>query len=213
VDAQWVDELIQCYACPLPLCPNHNNWCFVADDIHLKIMPQQMKAWSVAINNDEATVDDCPPNLIKSLMPARSSQKNPLRVLPQKPVEKAPDPSPLVFASPHVGLLFPPMTPLPYYGYPNPYPPPMYHQHPDTRPPSPHPRSVPQIASSPLRFESDPTSDKLTDYFDWLCQGYPRKCQQIKECLSTLKSEEIVYGTLTDISNDLWKDWKVTVRA
>ena len=143
-------------------------------------------------------------------MPARSSQKNPLRVLPPKRAEKAPNPPPHIFASPHPGHPYPPMTPLPYYGYPHPYAPPMYPPPQKTLPTSPHVRLVPQTASSPLRFESDPTSDKLTEYFDWLSLGYPGKSQQIKECLSMLKSEEIVYGTLSDIPTDLWKDWKVT---
>ena len=60
-----------------------------------------------------------------------------------------------------------------------------------------------------MRFENDPNSDKLTEYFDWLARGYPGKAQQLRECLSTLKSEEIVYRTVHDIPNELWKDWKV----
>ena len=63
--------------------------------------------------------------------------------------------------------------------------------------------------SSPIRFENDTNSDKLTEYFDWLAKGYPGKAQQLRECLLTLKSEEIVFATLHDIPNELWREWKV----
>src|SRR5204862_3847552 len=63
---------------------------------------------------------------------------------------------------------------------------------------------------SPAHLEADPNSDKLTEYFDWLARGYPGKVQQIGECLSTLKGKEIVFTTINDISNELWRDWKVS---
>jgi len=173
-------------------------------------MPAQMKSWSMAINDDEATVDDCPPELIKTLMPARPSQKNPLRNPTPKVVEKVPDLPASVLPTPHPNHLYPPVTPLPYYPYPHPYPPPTYRHYQEHSPPSPPRRRVELPASSPIRFEVDPNSDKLTEYFDWLIRGYPGKAQQIQECLSTLKSEEIMFATLNDIPANVWKDWKMS---
>jgi hypothetical protein len=173
-------------------------------------MPQQMKVWSMHINDDEATLDDCPPDLIKTLMPARQSQKNPLCNQGSKVVEKAPESVPSILPTPYPGHLYQPITPLPYYPYPPQYPPPTYRHYQEHGSLSPPRRKVELLGSSPIRFELDPNSDKLTEYFDWLIQGYPGKAQQIRECLLTLKSKEIVFATLNDIPSDLWKEWRVS---
>jgi hypothetical protein len=169
-----------------------------------------MKSWSMAINSDEATLEDCPPALVRILMPAKASQKNPLRNPAPKVVEKPPEPPTPILPNTHHGHLYQPFTPLPYYPYGPPYPPPTYpHRH-ERSPPSPPRRRVELQASSPVRFEADQNSDKLAEYFDWLVRGYPGKAQQIRECLSTLKGEEIVFATLNDIPSELWRDWKVS---
>src|SRR5579859_7622396 len=54
------------------------------------MLRKQIKVWSIAINEEEATLEDCPPELIRILMPARSSQKNPLRNPTPKNVKKRP---------------------------------------------------------------------------------------------------------------------------
>jgi hypothetical protein len=169
-----------------------------------------MKTWSMAINDEEATSEDCLPSLIRTLMPAKLTQKNPLRNPVPKVVEKKPEPAQSVFQTTVPGHPYPPITPLPYYPYGHPYPPPIYHRRQEHSPPSPPRRRVELQATSPVRFENDPNSDKLSEYFDWLIQGYPSKAQQIRECLSTLKSEEIVFATLYDIPTELWRDWKVS---
>ena len=170
----------------------------------------QMKTWSMAINNDEATLEDPPPALVRTLMPAKPSQKNPLRNPAPKVVEKVPEPPISILPNPHHGHLYQPLTPLPYYPYGPPYPPPTYPHHRERSPPSPPHRRVELQASSPAHFEANPNSDKLTESFDWLVRGYPGKAQQIRECSSTLKGEEIVFATINDIPNTLWKEWKVS---
>ena len=65
-------------------CPNEKNWCYIVDGIHLKILPAQLKAWSMAINNDEATLDVAPENIVRALMSAKADTKNPLRNLGDK---------------------------------------------------------------------------------------------------------------------------------
>jgi hypothetical protein len=173
-------------------------------------MPQQLKSWSIAINTDDATLDDCPPELIKSLMPARPSQKNPFRAAPSKPQEKAPVVAAPVIATPQPGYPYPPTTPFPYYPYVSQYHPAMY-QAQRERSPSPASRRISRLqASSPIRLESDVTVDKLTEYFDWLMQGFPGKAKQLQECLTTLRSEEILFATVQDIPTELWKDWKIS---
>ena len=164
----------------------------------------------MAINEGEGTLDDCPPTLITTLQPARSSQKNPLRIQASKTVQKAPDPLLPTFSTPHSGHPYQSMTLLPYYPYPPPYHQQIYRPYPEHSLLSPQPHQSQLPVSSPLRFESNPNADKLTEYFEWLIQGYPGKAQQITECLSTLRSEEIMFAMLHDIPGELWKDWKVS---
>ena len=137
VDAVHIDDLISRYTCGEAVCPNQNLYCLVVDNVHLKMLPKQLKVWSIAINDEDATLEDCPPELIRTLMPARSSQKNPLRNPPPKNVEKAPDSSVPIHPTPHPGHLHQPFTPLSYYPYPPPYHPPTYRQYPERSPPTP----------------------------------------------------------------------------
>lgn len=163
----------------------------------------------MSINAGDTTIDDCPEDLAKSLMPCKPTMKNPLR----DPVPKArttpSTTSPSFLHNPSHYPPYGPVTPHPYYPYGHPYLPPTYQPRQERSPPSPPRRRTELPASSPIRFESNVNSDKLTEYFDWLVKGYPGKTQQLRECLSTLKSEEIVFATLHDIPSELWKDWKV----
>ena len=59
-------------------------------------------------------------------------------------------------------------------------------------------------------FEMDVDADKLTKHFQWLSNIYPVMKQQLEECLVTLKSEDIVFGTILDVPIDLWKEWRVS---
>src|SRR5579859_5441968 len=141
-------------------------------------------------------------------MPCKPTMKNPLRDPVPKPTTTSSTTLPLLQNPPHYPS-YGPITPLPYYPYNHSYLPPTYQPHQEPSPPSPPRRRAELQASSPIRFENDPNSDKLREYFDWLARGYHGKAQQLRECLSTLKSEEIVYGTVHDIPNELWRDWKV----
>jgi len=162
----------------------------------------------MSINAGDTTIDDCPEELAKTLMPCKPTMKNPLRDPVPKPTTTTS--TTLPFQNPPHYPSYGPVTPLPYYPYNHSYLPPTYQPHHERSLPSPPRRRVElQASSSPIHFENDPNSDKLTEYFDWLARGYPGKAQQLRECLSTLKSEEIVYGMVHDIPNELWKDWKV----
>src|SRR5579859_1232060 len=201
-----VDDIIKCYVCGQAGCPNKDSGWWIVNMVNLKLLPKHMKIWSMSINAGDTTINDCPENVAKTLMPCRPTAKNPLC----DPVSKATTTSLI----PTLSFLqnpshYPPyghVAPFPYYQYNHPYLPPTYQPRQEPSPPSPPRRRAELQASSPIRFENDPNSDKLTEYFDWLAKGYAGKTQQLRECLSTLKSEEIVYGMVHDIPNELWKD-------
>ena len=163
----------------------------------------------MSINAGDTTIDDCPEDLAKSLMPCRPTMKNPLCDSVPKATTTPSTTSPSFLHNPRHYPPYGPVTPHPYYHYGHPYLPPTYQPRQERSPPSPPRRRTELPTSSPIRFENDINSDKLTEYFDWLVRGYPGKTQQLRECLSTLKSEDIVFATLHDIPSELWKEWKV----
>src|SRR5208282_713327 len=108
------------------------------------------------------------------------------------------------------------MAPFPFYpGYPPlsylPYHPGMYFTYPEPTPRSPIPRPAVHLVSSPLRFEPDVGTDKLQEYFGWLMNGYPGKAQQLQDCLTTLRIEEVLFASLQDVPAELWKEWNVSI--
>jgi len=74
-----IDALMGPHKCKHKNCPNHdkNGWCFDADEIHLKMNNIHLRSWSIAINNEEATLDTLPSTLPINFMPARASDSNP----------------------------------------------------------------------------------------------------------------------------------------
>lgn len=181
------------------------------------MLAQHMKTWSMAINEDEGDVDTMPTSLAKTLMPAKTGTKNPLRENGAKPTEK---PATLQDATPH--LAFPPHTPMPYYQYPPGYYGPYNGSYPQPGYPPPPPQAPPQVASSPKRplhrherssslpSEFESCVDKLADYVAWLIMRYPSKSEQLTACLETLKIKDIVYETLDTIGDALWDLWEVS---
>jgi hypothetical protein len=171
----------------------------------------------MAINEDEGDIDTMPTALAKTLMPAKTSRKNPLRENTAKPPEKA---STVPDASPHPAV--PPYTPMPYYQYPPSYYGPYNGSHPQPGYPLPPPQLPPQAVpsskrprhhhdrSSSLPSEFDSCVDKLTDYVAWLIKRYPTKSEQLTACMEILKSKDIVFETLDTIDNTLWESWEVS---
>jgi len=70
--------------CKLKSCPNRCGWCYILDQIHLIVMPFQMKVWSIAINDATGSLEVPPEVLVKSFKPARDTQANPMRDNGQK---------------------------------------------------------------------------------------------------------------------------------
>lgn len=112
-------------------CPNRTGWCYIVDNIHLKLYPQNLKSWSIAVNKepDIITIDICPIELTKTLMTAKAILKNPLRDASETTIIQNAVPPSATPPSPY---------PLPYYF---PYNIPSYPQH--FRPPSPCAQHLP----------------------------------------------------------------------
>ena len=53
------NSLIHKYKCEHVSCPNYNKarWYFNAEGVHLKLMISHLWSWSIAINNDKASLD------------------------------------------------------------------------------------------------------------------------------------------------------------
>jgi hypothetical protein len=169
------------------------------------MMPQNMKSWSIAINDSKANLEMAPTALAKTLMVSKPSQKNPLREIPRKTPVKEPHLMQLTPQNPSPFFqTYPP--PLPYY---HPYlnNAPQYPQMPSlyTYPPLRNTstdvdqRNRQRSLSLPLAFED--MVDKLEDYFMWLSRIAPGMREQLTECLALLKKRDIVFDTLSSITD------------
>ena len=131
VDAQHVDALMDRWACRQSSCPNERGFCVIVDGIHLHILAQHLRTWSMAINDDDSDLEMAPAALLKTLIPAKSGTKNPFRETsptkdpaPSANVPQIPEPHhpPTYFQHPY-GY-------FPYNRYPQLPPPPLYHAYP-----------------------------------------------------------------------------------
>jgi len=120
----------------------------------------------MAINNGEVDIETCPIALAKTLMSAKSSQKNPLREQVSKPVVVAETAQNVQFILNPLFSTYPPYSPVQYHSY----------DHPLSYPSYSHPQELSPLASrtfkhvfnlsSPMQFETNVESDKLAKYFD-----------------------------------------------
>ena len=153
------------------------------------------------INEGSTDLETPPEGLAKTLMPAKSKTTNPFK-----------DPLPIPPSQPILPM-FPPQPHYPpYYQFYNPhgtinaFPPvsPMHQQMPgEHHPLAPATRALEPATSSPLS-DTNLSINKLTQYVQWLIQTYPTKAEQLQQCLRTLQAEDIVYGTLTNITETLY---------
>src|SRR5271169_275960 len=94
IDATHNNAIYIQYKCEVSRYPTKKaqGWCIIVDGIHLKILPQQAMMWNITINEGCADIENAPPDLLKSLMPAKTEQVNLLRnpaVLPAQTVSPA----------------------------------------------------------------------------------------------------------------------------
>ena len=76
--------------------PMRGSFCYIIDDIHLRLLTQHMKIWNIAINEQEGDIDTMSAALAKSFMSTKLEIKNPLRENGAKSSDKT--------ASPHSSL-------------------------------------------------------------------------------------------------------------
>jgi hypothetical protein len=219
VDSQHVDALMDRWACSSTSCTNSNGWCYVLDTVHLKVLAQHLRTWSIAINNasDEhsADVETPPMSLAESLAPCKPGLKNPLR----KDINKQPAKE-VTQANPLQHPFLPPMpTAFPFYSY-SPYSP----YQPAPPPPPPYapqtPAAAPAFASitstvvnprsSPILSDGEESIDKLDEYFAWLAKLNPTKAEGLGRCLRTFKEQDIVIGIVDKIKDELFDSWGVS---
>ena len=120
------------WRCSDASCPNSSGHCYIGEGVHLRIIPQHLKTWSMAINDADGDIDTIPEHLGKTLMPVKTSKRNPFRETASKTLHEravaaqATHPSPSPFLSYPYGyypFAGPPMYPQ------SPYPPPVHPQH------------------------------------------------------------------------------------
>lgn len=196
------------HKCERKNCPNHdkNGWCFDADGIHLKLNNVHLRSWSMAINEEEATLDSPPSTLPVNLMPARASEANPYRKREKSPLQTpASNPStttPHYFPYPMPGYppympSYPPMHGMQY----KPPSPTISHTNPVARRTDPVPITIP---SSPPA-EVDPV-DRMHTYFAWLGSKSPSQMGMLFETKTALLDAGHNFNTMFRISEAKWKD-------
>jgi hypothetical protein len=212
IDATHNNAIYTQYKCEVSGCPNKKaqGWCIIVDGVHLKILPQQATTWSIAINEGRADIENAPPELLRTLMPAKTGQVNPLRnPAPHPPAQTATLAPPTHVAPPPP---LPPATPYPHYPYhpppsypyyspfamPNPYP---YIPPPPSAPPQneqpQHQRPSQTLRSSSIGADVD-TAEQLKDYIAWMIRRSPSHATAFKAAQMALLDK---FHTIDTISN------------
>jgi hypothetical protein len=160
-------------------------------------MPAQMKLWSMAMNRGEADLDMPPPDLAKTLMPAKSGTKNPFRnpdsnSSTKSSINSTPPPTPTPTPYPYL--------PPPYAFYMNSYGPP--------QPQTPTSTPVNMVLSSPIIEGYDPV-EKLIEYIGWLASRSPQQADVLFKCKEALISNEHNFNTIEKISDSQFERMKI----
>ena len=171
------------------------------NNAHLILQPANFQSWSIAINNGIGDIDTCPPEIARTLRPAKHNVKNPFKEL------EGPKSSPHTPIPAGPGAPYFPFYPPPYGYYP---PPPQSYDHRyryqmKNGPSSP----LEMLRSSPIPTPEEDV-DKLTLYFTWLCTLYPSKKDKLEQCHKALEGEDIVFRNLRNISDALFDRWEIS---
>jgi hypothetical protein len=190
------------FKCALKSCPNRAGWCYILDLVHLKVLPMQIKIWSIAINEDTASLETPPDILIKSLMPARQNQTNPMRDNPQNSSNSSnpmstPTPAPSIVAPAPAPVQMPypmyPMMPQSFqypYGLPTPY----------SGPREPI-QSHHEVRSSSVISGSDGV-EKLATYVAWLVKRNATLATSLFEAKDALISGDFIFETIEHVTDE-----------
>jgi hypothetical protein len=202
IDCSNNENIMESIKCKLKSCPNRAGWCYVLDNIHLMVLPFQMKTWSMAINGSTGSLEVPPDMLVKSFKPSRDNQCNPMRDNSQNSSNSSnsvststPAPSVATPMPAPTQLPYPmyPMLPAPYqylYGHPAPYS--------ELREPIHHRQD---IRSSSVVSSSDGV-EKLTKYIAWLAQKNPTLAASLFEAKNALIEREFIFETVEHVTDD-----------
>jgi hypothetical protein len=206
VDSQHVSALMDKWVCHVSDCGNGAAWCYVVKGVHLQLLAQHLRTWSIAINNstdeDPADITTAPRSLAESLRPTKAATKNPLC---EKPTTVTPT------ASASTQATFAPIMqpPYPFFGYPpffpyqqQPHPPHYVPQATIPAPPEPPATVVSAQCSSPVLPDRDDSSDNLDEYFNWLTKLNPTKADGLSKCLQVFKEDDIVIGIVDKMKDE-----------
>jgi hypothetical protein len=218
IDGQHVDALMQQWTCGQVSCKNERGYCYVLEGVHLKLLVQHLKTWSMEWNLDKADVDTPSRSLVMSLMPSKQGAKHPWRpgVDASTPNASNTPAAPPPLPAPFMGY------PYPFYGFPG------LQQFAPLQPGLPPPLSQPLHPSTPVQgapdvsnrspchssspsSEIDPTVDKLTEYFTWLSKLHPTKAEQLTGCLTMFRANDIVLGTIRDVDKEIYVEWGISI--
>jgi len=204
LDGQHIAALVALHKCERMGCPNINDYCYVLDAIHLKLMSAHFKTWSMSMNDGKADLETPPDGLMATLLVSKPGTFNPLRIgggsksgksnsPPESPFSNISTPVP----PPH--LMYPylqyPQFPSQYY---NPYtPPPPQFQAP--LPPVQAPIVNPLLFSDGLPEELDPL-EKLIEYIAWLVSRSPLQAPAFVLAKEKLMEEGHTFKTLEKLS-------------
>jgi hypothetical protein len=206
LDSTHVDTLIHRYKCETSTCSNNGGFCYLADGkIHLTIFTQQLKAWSIAINDGDATLE-CPTEaFLKALMPAKAGTRNPFKIYdipkptPKPPSIDASEATPTPSYPPYPMPPYPYHLPYPSYGLPLPYPEHRTPQHRANRYEDDDREEHHDLRSSPS-MDRDPV-ERMIKYFNWLAKMSPTQAKSIQEAKEILVVKGYSFRTLSQISN------------
>ena len=168
----------------------------------------------MAINNTDADVETCPEGLVKTLQPAKTALKNPLRDTEKSRPKNTQNPSntPIPFPSSYYNF-YPPYNHSTYPPYsPESFP---YHQQSHTSLPQPvvsitPPPAAQEPPSSSLPSESNKSITKLEKYINWLIKTNPNLAEEFNKCKEILLSNHIVLKTLFKVSDELFEKWNIS---
>ena len=207
IDCSHNDSIMVSIKCELRTCPNNAGWCYIIDNIHLKVFPINLKVWSIAINNGTATIDTPPADLAKTLMPAKQSQCNPLRNSSSKSTNSGSTIT-LSAAEGIQGLALSPMPQIVYqmmpqgyqhsYGLPAPYrgsPEPISHRQ--------------DVRSSSVTSGGDGV-ERLSSYIHWLVRKNPTLATSLFEAKNVLIRSDFVLETVQHIMKDEFTDMAIS---
>ena len=168
----------------------------------------------MAINDGNVDVETCPEGLAKTLQPAKTALKNPLRDT-EKSAPKSTQSSsntPVSFPPPYYNF-YPPYNHSTYPPYsPRPFP---YHQQPHASLPQPvisitPPTAVQEPPSSSLPSKSNESITKLEKYINWLAKTNLNLTDEFNKCKEILLSNHIVLKTLFKVSDKLFEKWNIS---